>query len=128
MPATAWECDGLGGPQWSSYDTDRGGLDVDVADSEESSNDVAVNVGVDDEQRREHDRCVAGTVLPPDVAHSRLQQRLHDRHVALRHCVVQRRVALTTRTVHSYSQGGANVHPRGSAGGRRRRPSPVASA
>jgi len=53
-------------------------------------------VGVDDEQRCKHDGRVAGSVLSPDVTHAGVQQRLHDADVALRHGVVQRRVALPT--------------------------------
>ena len=76
----------------------RGRLDVDVADYEQSSNDVAMCLGssVDDEQRRQHDGGVAGSVLASHVAHARVQQTLHHADVTLRHGIVQCRVTLHT--------------------------------
>ena len=47
--------------------SNRCGFDVDVADNEKSSNDVTMSVGVNDEQGRQHDGCVAGSVLTPDI-------------------------------------------------------------
>jgi len=68
---------------------------IDVAELEESLDDVAVRLGLHLDERGEHDDRTAGLILPSDVAHSRVQQQLDHIKLTIRHGVVKRRVTLT---------------------------------
>ena len=67
---------------------------VDVAELEQTLDDVPVGVAVDLYKRRQHDCRTTGLVLASDVTHASVQQQLDHVKLTVRHRIVKRRVAL----------------------------------